>query len=117
MLLFSPAVANPSPLFTFGSHFTLHIALPDSECVATQALRSIDHTLTFPSSELDGAVGRREASDVSERFPSDVNIIPNNIPKNTYPLRRYSPVSFQDNDVIHAACPVRLAACSPEETS
>jgi hypothetical protein len=32
-------------------------------------------------------------------------------------LRRYSPVSLQERDKIHAECPERLAICSPEEVS
>lgn len=52
MLWLAPAAANRSAFPTFGSHLTLHIALSDSESVATQAFRSIDHTLTLPSNEL-----------------------------------------------------------------
>ena len=34
-----------------------------------------------------------------------------------YPLNKYSPVSLQSNEKIHAPWPVRFATWSPEETS
>ena len=53
MLQLEPAVAKPSVFSIFGSHLTDQMALSDSECVATQVFRSIDHTLTLPSKDLD----------------------------------------------------------------
>ena len=34
-----------------------------------------------------------------------------------HPLSRYSPVAFQSREKIQAPWPIRLATCSPEETS
>jgi hypothetical protein len=52
MLLFAPALANPSVLPVFGSHLALQIVFSDWERVATQVLVSIDQTLALPSNEL-----------------------------------------------------------------
>jgi hypothetical protein len=103
MLWFDPAAAKPSVFPILGNHLTHHIALSDSEWVATQAFLSIDHTLTLPSKAL---------------FPEiSFNCFKCQEEGRSHPLKRYSPVWLQSSDITHAECPAKFATCSPDDVS